>query len=193
MAIATFANKVFEVNTDKTYTFSDIQYSSSLQTEKQDSDGAKPSTYIKGPDLDTLEFKLTFDVQQGISPRREWEDWQSIMNSQRAYQFILGSKPVGSYSWLLTGVTPSSINVDNSGNILSMTLDLKFDEYVRAGSTKKDTESGSASVNASAPASAPAVEQASDVDVVSQLGVEDYAMNKAEEKRLNNRMRGNVE
>lgn len=186
MAIAAFANKVFEVNTNKVYTFDGIQYSSSLQTEKQDSDGSKPSTYIKGPDLDTLEFKLTLDIIQGVNPRSEWEEWQSIMSSQKACQFILGSKPVGKYSWLLTGVTPGNLKLDNVGNILSMELDLKFDEYVRAGSASSNKNTSTSS--------APGISEPSNVNVVDQLGVEGYADEyKASGKRDNYRMSKQLE
>lgn len=176
MAIAAFANKVFEVNTNKLYTFDDIQYSSSLQTEKQDSDGSKPSTYIKGPDLDTLEFKLSFDVLNGINPRREWEDWQGIMSSGKPYKFILGGKPLGKYLWLLTGVTPSDIKIDNSGNVLSLGLDIKLDEYVRAGSAKENSGSNSA----------PAISKAHNTNTTAKSGAN---KNKSDEKRKNSRMK----
>lgn len=141
MAIASFSTKIFEVSGDKIYTFQDLQYSSSLQTEKQDSVGNKPSTYNKGSDLDTMSFKLKLDVSNGINPRNEWEEWKSILDSGVAYQFIMGGKPLGSNNYILVGVKPSDFNIDNVGNFLSLELDLSFEEYVRKGtaSTKKSS------------------------------------------------------
>lgn len=136
MAIAVFANKSFTVNADKIYTFNEFQYSSSLQTEKQDKTGSKPSTYNKGPDLDNISFKIKLDVTYGVNPRQEWEDWKTLMETAVAYPFILGGKPLGSYNWLLVGVNPSNVNINNVGKILSMELELKFDEYARAGSAE---------------------------------------------------------
>jgi hypothetical protein len=133
LAIAIFANKTFEVNANKLYTFDGFQYASSLQTEKQDSTNGKPNTYIKGPDLDNVSFTIKLDVAFGIDPRREWEDWRAIMNSQITYPFILGGRPLSPYNFLLLGVTPSNVNFDNKGNILAMDLELKFDEFVHKG------------------------------------------------------------
>ncbi|RII32856.1 hypothetical protein D2A34_21925 [Clostridium chromiireducens] len=142
MSMASFATKVFEVSGDnKIYTFQDFQYSSSLQTDKQDSDGNKPSTYNKGPDLDSFGFKVKLDASYGVNPRSDWEEWKSLMESGVAYPFILGGKPLGSYNYILVGVKPSNFNIDNEGNILSLELDLNFDEYVRAGSADSNKKS----------------------------------------------------
>lgn len=147
MSIASFGTKVFEVSSDKMYTFQDFQYSSSMQTEKQDSVGNKPSTYDKGPDLDSMSLKIRLDFSYGINPRNEWEEWQEIMNSATAYPFILGGKPLGSNKFRLVGVKPSNFNIDNVGNILSLDLDLSFDEYVREGAAKDKKSSKKKSSN----------------------------------------------
>lgn len=133
MAIATFATKSFQVNSNKIYSFDEFQYSSSLQTDKQDATGSKPSTYNKGPDLDKLSFKIHLDVSQGIKPRQEWEDWKTIASKGTAYPFILGGKPLGSNKWLLTNIDASNAVIDNAGHILSLDLALSFDEYARSG------------------------------------------------------------
>lgn len=146
MAIAIFASKSFEVSSGKLYTFDSFQYGSTLQTEKQDASSGKPKTYIKGPDLDDLSFTVKLDVVFGINPRREWEEWRSIMNSQVTYPFILGGKAISPYNFLLTGVSPSNVNIDNHGNILAMDLELKFDEFVAPGvkdGNKKTSSSSS--------------------------------------------------
>lgn len=147
MSIAAFGTKVFEVSGEKIYTFQDFQCSASLQTEKQDSVGNKPSTYNKGTDLDSIGFKVKLDVSYGVNPRYEWEEWKSIMESSVPYPFILGGKPIGSNKYLLIGVKPSNFNIDNNGNILSLELDLNFDEYVRDGTAdeKKSSKKKSSS------------------------------------------------
>lgn len=140
MPIAVYKNKVFEVNSNKVNTFDDLQLKFGLQTEKQDADNSKPKTYIKGSDLGSISLRIKLDSSLGVSPRREMEDWESIMDAKEPYQFILGGKPIGKYKWLLIGVEPSNLVIDNLGSIASMELALQFDEYVSAGSAK---ESGS--------------------------------------------------
>jgi hypothetical protein len=149
LAIASFAYKVFQVTGDHLYTIDDFQYSSSLQTEKQDAEGTKPSTYNKGPDLDSMSFKIKLDVGFDCHPRIEWEDWKSLLNSGVSYPFILGGKPLGYYNWLLIGVTPSDFNIDNAGNIIALDLELKFEEYVRAGAKKETSSESSGNTSSS--------------------------------------------
>lgn len=141
--IATFASKVFQVTPSKLYTFDGFAYTSTLQTEKQDADGAKPSTYIKGPDLDTFSINLKLDVSMGVNPRNEWGDWERILEGQTTYPFILAGVPINNANWLLTSVSPSNANFDNNGNMLQLELALQFEEYVRPGSKKEKSSSSS--------------------------------------------------
>ncbi|MGE5631702.1 MAG: phage tail protein [Caulobacteraceae bacterium] len=142
MPIAVFSNKVFAVTGEKIYSFNGFQYSSSLETEKQDSAGKKPSTYNKGSGLDNMSFKIPLNVELGVNPRKELEDWRKIKNAGVAYPFILGSKPFGENKWLLISVEPVDSVIDNFGNIISCELDLKFEEYVRPGSAKASNSAG---------------------------------------------------
>lgn len=141
MPIAVFGNKVFEITDSKIYTMEGLQYSSSLETEKQDAEGKKPSTYIKGPGLNELNFTLKLDATLGVNPRREIESWEQIKDASVAYPFILGRSPLGS-KWLLVDVNASNTVVDNIGNMLKAELQLKFDEYVRPGSAKAKKTKG---------------------------------------------------
>ncbi|PNT91295.1 phage tail protein [Clostridium thermosuccinogenes] len=139
--IATFAGKVFQVDSKKIYTFSDFSYTSTLQTEKQDADGSKPSTYIKGPDLDKLSIKIKLDASWGVNPRNEWGAWKRILEERKAYKFILGGVPINNTNWLLTSVSPSNVVINGSGMILSLELELQFEEYIRPGSKKESSSS----------------------------------------------------
>ncbi|HEX9063203.1 MAG TPA: hypothetical protein VF941_23770 [Clostridia bacterium] len=153
--IASYAGKVFSVDPRKINTFTDFQYASAILTEKQDSDStkisssksarfSKPSTYIKGCDLDTIGLKITLDVVMGVNPRNEWGEWKRICESTIAYPFILGGIPLsGGANFLLNNVAASNMNIDNSGNILSLELSLKFEEYFRAGAKKDSSASSS--------------------------------------------------
>lgn len=174
MPIATYAGKVFQVDASRMHTFYDMQYSSELQTEKQDAEGKKPSTYNKGPGLDNFTFKIKLDSTLGVSPRIEWESWMAIKDAGIAYPFILGGRPIGKYQWLVVNVEPSNFVIDNFGNVLSLELSLQFDEYVRPGSKKEDDLK---------KASMPGVTQST------YSAVEDLLLgNKTELKRKNPRM-----
>lgn len=152
--IASWGGKVFSVDPTKINTFSGFQYTSTLSTEKQDGDSTKissskvsrftkPSTYIKGCDLDTISFKITLDVQMGVNPRNEWGDWKRLCESMTPYPFIMGGVPLSSgTNFLLTNVSIGSENIDGNGKMLAVEISLKFEEYVRAGSKKDTATSG---------------------------------------------------
>lgn len=141
MAIAVFGTKIFEITDSKLYTFSGFQYGASLDTEKQDADGKKPSTYNKGPTLSNFGFSIKLSADNGVNPRTEFENWESIMAAGVAYPFVLGKRPIGVNKWLLVDVQASEEVIDAFGNMLSLKIDLKFDEYVRPG-TASESSSG---------------------------------------------------
>lgn len=144
MSIAVFGKKLFRVGADSIYTLDDVQYGTGLNTEKQDAEGKKPSTYNKGPALSSLNFKLHLDASLGINPRRELEEWEAIKDAASAYQFILGSKPLGKNKWLLVDIQAGSFRIDNLGVLLAAVLTFRFDEYVRPGSAPESEASGAA-------------------------------------------------
>ena len=58
MSLGGFGDKTFEVSMNKIYTFKDYSNEVSLETEDQDVDGSKPSTYIKGMGLEAPSITL---------------------------------------------------------------------------------------------------------------------------------------
>jgi|GEM_PF-1214700 hypothetical protein len=186
MPIAVFGSKVFEITDSKIYTMDGLQYGTTLETEKQDAEGKKPSTYNKGPGLNSFSFTLKLDVTQGVNPRREMESWEQIKDASVAYPFILGRSPLGlGNKWLLVDIQASNSVIDNQGNMLKVDLQMKFDEYVRPGSaetSKSSSKKSRGSKNVSVPGLEP-------MDYVSSYGPED----KTDYKRSNPGMMDNWE
>lgn len=135
MAIASFAGKTFQVSNSKVYTLTEFSTGGGLQTEKQDVAGKKPSTYIKGPDLETMGFSVPLNIMFGYNVQTEYDSWKTIMASQKAQNFILGGKPFGG-KWLLKSISLGDTQIDKKGTLIKGTLQLQFEEYVRAGSAK---------------------------------------------------------
>lgn len=158
MPIAVFGSKIFQITADKIYTFSDFQYNSTLQTEKQDADGKKPSTYNKGPGLDSLGLKIRLSVDLGLNPRVEMGEWLAIKDDSIAYPFILGGVPFRPNKWLLVDVQASDEVFDNQGGMLAVILVLKFDEYVRPGSASESSKKKGSSATAKTSAGIQAVD-----------------------------------
>lgn len=141
MYIATFGTKGFVVSADKTITFNDLAFAASLDTEKQDNPGKKPSTYIKNTNLGTFSIKIQLNSELGIKPLDQINQWMKILDDAKPYPFLLNGKPLLNMKWLLVDVSVANSNVDIKGNILSADIALKFDEYVSKGSKKESSTS----------------------------------------------------
>lgn len=157
MPIASFANKIFEVNYKKINTFDGLQYGGTLETEKQDNAGKKPSTYVKGPGLDTLTFKINIDSQFGLNPIKEIESWKIIKDRAIAHPFLIKGKPFGAPKWLLVDMQANETILDNKGNMLSALITLRFDEYVSAGKTPEKNSASSSGVKSKSTPSTESV------------------------------------
>lgn len=137
MYIATFAHKGFTVSSEKMVTFDEMQLGSNLETEKQDNQGKKPSTYIKGPGLNTFNIKVKLDAAFGVKPLEQINDWIGLKDKQTPYPFLLKGVPLLNTKWLLVDVQVSDTTIDNKGNMLIATVTLKFDEFSSMGKAKE--------------------------------------------------------
>lgn len=144
MQIASFKGKVFQVSTNKKYTLNAMTWSGSIDIEAQEKIGDKPSTYVKGSNLDSMSFEIPLRADFGHNVRAEIESWESIKESRSPDIFILGQKPKGKNKWLLKTVTAENLEIDGSGKILKASLKLEFEEYVRAGKKQAESSAGSA-------------------------------------------------
>lgn len=147
MSIAVFASKTFQVSSRSVYTFNELNLSSSLNAESQDVQGKKPSVYVKGSGLNAMNFNIPIELRFGYYPRVEYEAWEAIKDKGVAYPFILGGKPIGVNKWLLKSVALNNTKVNQNGIILSGTLQLEFEEFVRPGSKANSTSSSSPGVS----------------------------------------------
>jgi hypothetical protein len=133
MPIAVFQKKIFQVSSNKKYTFIGLSYGDEIQTEQQDKIKSKPSTYVKGAGLAKLSFSIPLNVELGINVRKEIDEWESILLAAQPSIFMLGNKPLGQNKWLLKSRSVSDEVIDNVGNMLKATLKLDFEEFVREG------------------------------------------------------------
>ncbi|WP_459482125.1 phage tail protein [Clostridium saccharoperbutylacetonicum] len=144
MSLGSFGNKTFEVSQNKIYTFDGYTRDISLGVEDQDVDGDKPSTYIKGIDLEKISFDIKLNQSSNIDVEKEINEWKSICESGSPYMLFLGNNPVSSNKFLLTGISLSDNFYTSNGKQVKTTLKLTFKEYVRAGVKKEEGTSSKA-------------------------------------------------
>lgn len=142
MPIASFSGKVFTVSSDKVYTFDGLSQKSELMTEAVDNNKGKPSTFVKGSALDTLSFDIKLNSEY-VDVRAEINAWIAMCEKKRMDRFILGNKALSKNKFLLKSVDIRYSKINNKGEVLSASLSLEFEEYIKAGKPKKTSSGGS--------------------------------------------------
>lgn len=135
MEVATFGAMVFSVSSDRIYTLSELSVEESLDTEAQENQGAKPSTYIKGMELMPVSFALVLD-SRFVAVTEELDRWFTLLRQRQPYYLTLGGRLVSRNRFLLKSVKAGEFRLAG-GKLLHARLDLSFEEYVSAG-YKKD-------------------------------------------------------
>lgn len=138
MSLASFAGKAFEVSRNRIYTFDSLSGSFGLITEEQDVEGNKPSTYIKGKNLESVSFSVGLRQSKTVNVENEINSWRKICNAATPYMLFIGGKPVINNKFLLV-----SVNIDDTlysvrGKLIKAVLNLEFKEYVRRGVKRDD-------------------------------------------------------
>ncbi len=170
MILAVFGSRVFEIRPGKILTFDGLQYGSSLATEKQDADGKKPSTYIKGPGLDSLALSVPVKLQAGPDPMAELEGWRSVMHAALPEYLVIGGRPFGQNRWLMIDVQMADTEYDGSAKLTACTLNLKFEEYVRPGSAPAVSSSAAKGIKSKSGNPAPVIMSAAEKESLKSGG-----------------------
>ncbi|MBN1071143.1 hypothetical protein DVV81_08165 [Clostridium botulinum] len=143
MGLGGFANKTFEVNMNKIYTFDDYTNSFGISVEEQEVENDKPSNYIKGSDLEKPSFTIKLRQSATVDVESELKEWKDICYSKNPYMLFIGNNPVSNNKYLLEKGDVSDTLIINSGKIVKCTLKLTFKEHVRYGAKKEEgTSSG---------------------------------------------------
>lgn len=136
MSIGAFGNKVFEVSSEKIYTFDGLSVSESLNVEMQDTEGGKPATYIKGKKEMSISFTITLDVRYcDVEAEINW--WLLKMRSGTPEYLTIGKKAYGTNKFLLNSVSIADYVIAPSGLYVKAKVNLNFSEWTKKG-YKKD-------------------------------------------------------
>lgn len=124
----------------------DLSRELSLDVEVQDQSGGKPATLIKGAGLERVQFGVTLSRYMGVTPELVIGQLRQILTAGVPYALVMGGAPVGEHKWLLTSLSVSDVTLNGRGEMISATVKLTLDEYVREGSKAATGLSGAAGI-----------------------------------------------
>ncbi len=128
--IGVLGNVVFVASADTIRTFEDFSRSLAGRWAKHEIIGQKPKSEYIGPDLDTISFKMRFDVMYGMNPRKEMDALLELARSGKAVPLVIGGKGLGVNKWVVKSVDQEWVRVDNRGNVLVGIANVTLEEYV---------------------------------------------------------------
>lgn len=91
--IGALGDVVFVASRDAIRTFENFAQRSASRWAKHEIIGKKPKSEYIGPDLDTISFKMRFDVMYGMNPRKEMEALLELARSGNAVPLVIGAGP----------------------------------------------------------------------------------------------------
>lgn len=113
--IASLGDIVFQVSTDKTKTFDELERTASARLASHDVIGGKPYTEFVGPGCETITFEMILSVSLKIEPEEEIKDLRKLRDTGEAVLFVLDGVPQGDGMWVVESITESYRYVDNRG------------------------------------------------------------------------------
>lgn len=129
-AIGSFSDIVFEVSAEKMRTLDDFSRSASGRWAIHEIIGQKPKSEFLGPSLDTISFKMRFDVQFGVNPKAEMDKLLIMCRAGHAETLIVGGEILGVDKWVIKEVTQNWLHHDGQGRCIVGEADVKLEEYV---------------------------------------------------------------
>lgn len=137
--IGSFGDVLFEVSTDKTLTFYDLEKKSSAKWEEHDIQGNKTKLEFNGPGLTDITYNLLLRAEQGINPVKELAKLENMQHKGEAHHFIVGQKPIAPNKFVIAELSAGLRNIDPTGNVLSAEVTVSLKEYVQSKTIIKKT------------------------------------------------------
>ncbi|PID19378.1 MULTISPECIES: phage tail protein [unclassified Sporosarcina] len=139
--IGSFGEVIFEVSPKKLLSFHDMERSNKSRWSEHEIHGKKPKLEFEGAGLSDVSYRVLLRAENGVNPIKEIEKLNKMNDSGKAAHFILGSKPISRYKFIITEITEAMKNIDQSGNLLSAEVTVKLKEYVEDKVEVKKTTS----------------------------------------------------
>lgn len=121
---------LFEVSDEKILTFQNFVRSNSVRFSKNDVLLKKPVNQFIGPELDDISFDIKLMAEFGVNPVEEMNKLIILQRDGALVSIFVGNMAFGMYRWVIKSLTNTFENIDNKGNVLSITTNLGLQEYI---------------------------------------------------------------
>lgn len=128
--IGVFANLVFEVSTEKVFTFDDYQRETKARYEKHKLINRTPVLEFLGRDLTEISFEMKFYRQLGVNPRTAARRVRELCEKGTADYLVIGNEIISDNLFVIESCSESVEMWDGFGNPIVSAVKVKMIEYV---------------------------------------------------------------
>lgn len=120
----------FVASSNKIHTFQEMSTTQSVRYAEHASLQRKPVLEYIGPNLDEVSLKIQWRIEDKVNPLAEIDKLKKKMDDGEFLPFFLGSRKVGTGKFVITDIPQTYNRVDNHGNVLSVSAEVKLKEVV---------------------------------------------------------------
>ena len=122
---------VFEVSPETVRTVSSMNWGGSARYGTHQRHGTYPLTEFSGMNPDTISFDITLLSAFGTDPMGDLSTLWTYMRNGKVLPLIIGEHDYGLWRWTITSLKIKIQNFDKAGNIISATVAVTLQEYLR--------------------------------------------------------------
>lgn len=142
--IGSFGPIVFEVTTDKIYTFHNFSRTTEPRYVEHKVQRLKPRLEFEGEGIDPIKLNIRLKSSLGLNPAAEMKKIREYAQRGKRDLLIIGSEPVSPHHFVIKRAEETHQKVDNKGFVLEIDVQLDLLEY--AEETIPDTKPTTSSV-----------------------------------------------
>lgn len=127
--VGAFGDLVFEVSSERVFTFDDYQRDSKARYAKHDLVNEVPALEFLGRDLEEVSFTMKFSRRLGVNPRRCAEELRRMCHEGEAKFLVINCKLIGENRWVIESFSEMGKAFDGWGRLLFSEVKVKLKEY----------------------------------------------------------------
>lgn len=139
----------------KVLSFDNMRWNTSINVEEHARFKAKPHLEVTGKNCDEITMDIYLNAELGVKPTKMLLKLRSYNMDGKVYPLKIGGKRIGSFKWIITGISNEVTSFHKNGKIVSLVASVTFKEYPykKGNSKKKKIVASSASTSISTAAS----------------------------------------
>jgi len=129
--VASWGSYSWSVAPDTIKTFYDYTRKTAYKTEKVEDGKNKPGTTRVAPELTEIKFSVILSMDLGVNPSAELNALRDACEGGEPQTLLFGNVPASKHRFLLKNVSEKDAAWGPDGQMLAVSADLDFEEYVK--------------------------------------------------------------